>query len=291
MFEGLSVAVVTPFVDGRLDEKGLRRVTEHLLDQGVDGIVATGSTGEAPTLTAAERERVWELVLETARGKAFVLAGTGTNSTEEAIARTRKAASLGVDGCLLVSPYYNKPQPRGLADHFRRVADASPVPVMLYNVPARTGVNIPPEVITELASHPRVVAVKEASGSYDQATEILLGSSITVLSGEDAGTLPLVAVGAKGVVSVAGHLVGRELKAMLEAHARGDADGAAALHRRLYPLVKVLFAETNPAPIKAALARLGLIRNELRLPLVPVGEETAAALAREMDALGLRPPA
>jgi 4-hydroxy-tetrahydrodipicolinate synthase len=290
MFEGVSIAIVTPFADGQVDEAGLRRVIAHVLDQGVDGIVATGSTGEAPTLNPEERERVWRIAVEAARGKAFVLAGTGTNDTEETVARTRRAATLGVDGCLVVAPYYNKPQPRGLLAHFRRVADASDVPLMLYNVPSRTAVNLPPAVITELAAHPRIVAVKEASGSCDQATEILLGSSITVVSGEDAGTLPLAALGARGVVSVAGHLVGRELKEMLSLQARGKAAEAAVLHRRLYPLVKALFAETNPAPLKAALARLGLIRDEVRPPLAAIGEETARTLFAVMNSLGLAAP-
>jgi 4-hydroxy-tetrahydrodipicolinate synthase len=289
MFEGLSVAIVTPFAEGRLDEDGLRRVVAHLLDQGVDGIVATGSTGEAATLSAPERERVWQIVLEEARGKAFVLAGTGTNDTAETLARTRRAAELGVDGCLVVAPYYNKPQPRGLVEHFRRVADASRVPLMLYNVPSRTAVNIPPAVVSELAAHPNIAAVKEASGSWDQASEILRSSSITVLSGEDAGTLPLLALGARGVVSVAGHVAGREIQRMLGLFAKGDASGAAAIHLRLHPLIQALFVETNPAPVKAALARLGLIRDEVRPPLVPAAASTKALLDPILDGLGLLP--
>lgn len=287
MFEGVSVAIATPFRGGALDEPGLLRLLEHVLAQGVAGLVLTGSTGETPTLTLAERERIWEAGVRAAKGRAFVVAGTGTNATAESIELTRRAAEAGVDGCMIVAPYYNKPGPRGLVAHFRTVADASPVPLVLYNVPSRTGVNVLPAVVAEVASHPRIVAIKEASGSPDQATDLLNRTDLTVLSGDDSLTLPLAAAGAHGVVSVAGHLVGRELTSILELARSGKSREAAELHRRIFPLIQALFLETNPAPLKAALSRLGLIENELRLPLVPVGEETARRVVREMERLGL----
>ncbi len=287
MFEGVSVAIVTPFRNGELDEDSLRGLIRHLLAQGVHGLVPTGSTGEAATLDDAERERVWRITVEEARGKAFVVAGTGTNSTRTSIENSRRAKEAGVDGIMLSGPYYNKPGPRGLLAHFTAVADAVDLPMIVYNIPGRTAVNILPATLVELAKHPRIAAVKEASGSLDQVTEILAGCDLTVLSGDDSLTLPMMSVGAKGVVSVAAHVAGKEMVALV-GHAREGRTGeAAALHRRIFPLIKALFAETNPAPVKAALARMGLMGNELRLPLTPVGEGTEALLAREMDALGI----
>jgi 4-hydroxy-tetrahydrodipicolinate synthase len=287
MFEGVSVALVTPFRNGALDEAGLRRLVRYVLDQGVDGIVVTGSTGETATLTRAERERVWAIAREEVKGGAFLIAGTGSNATAETIELTRAACLHGVDGCMVVAPYYNKPQPRGQVAHFTAVADASSVPIMLYNVPSRTALNVLPDAVVEIAQHPKVVAVKEASGSIEQATEILRRSSVTVLSGDDALALPLAAVGGKGVVSVAGHVVGAELVAMLKLHRSGKVEEAAALHRRLAGFIRALFVETNPAPVKAALARRGVIGGDLRAPLASVTPETMALLEREMAALGL----
>ncbi len=285
MFEGVSVALVTPFRDGALDEEALRRLIRHVLDQGVDGLVPTGSTGEAPVLEAAERERVWAITVEEARGRAFVVAGTGTNDTRTSVELSRRAEAAGVDGVMLSGPYYNKPGPAGLEAHFLAVADAVSVPVMVYNIPGRTAVNILPATLARLARHERIVAVKEASGSLEQATQILAETDLTVLAGDDLLALPLGAIGAAGVVSVAGHLVGDRIQAML-GHLRGGRVGEAArIHRELFPLIRALFRETNPAPVKAALAAAGLIQNELRLPLVPVGGETEKILARELAAL------
>jgi len=289
MFEGVSVALVTPFQNGAVDEPGLRRLIRYVLDQRVDGLVMTGSTGEAATMSRAERERVWTIAREEIKGGAFLIAGTGSNATAETIETTKAAARCGADGCLVVAPYYNKPQPRGIVAHFTAVAEASPVPIMLYNVPSRTALNVLPETVIEAAQHPRIVAIKEASGSIEQSVEILRGSSITVVSGDDALALPLAAVGAKGVVSVAGHIVGAELVEMLKLHRSGKADEAAALHRRLSGIFKAIFVETNPAPIKAALARLGVIGGDVRPPLAPATKETLALLEKEMAALGLEP--
>ena len=247
MFEGVSVALVTPFRDGALDEEALRGVIRHVLAQGVDGLVPTGTTGEAPALTEEERDRVWRITVEEARGKAFVVAGTGTNVTRTSIALSRKAARTGVDGVMLSAPYYNKPGPRGIEAHFLAVADAVELPLVVYNIPGRTGVNILPDTLAALARHERIVAVKEASGSLDQVTEILARTSLTVLSGDDALTLPLAALGAHGVVSVAAHVAGREMQAMLRAWREGRPEEAAALHRRLVPLFRALFLDgKNP---------------------------------------------
>jgi 4-hydroxy-tetrahydrodipicolinate synthase len=287
MFEGVSVALVTPFSGGDLDEAALREVVRFVLAQGVAGVFPTGCTGEAGTLSDGERRRIWEICLEEAAGKAFVVAGTGTNATASTIARSREAAAVGVDGCMLISPYYNKPGQAGLLAHYRAVADAVDVPLVLYNVPGRTAVNIVPATLAALAEHPRIVAVKEASGSLDQATETMCLSDLTVLSGDDALTLPMAAAGARGVVSVVGHVAGRELAAMLDAHAAGRVQEAAALHRRLYPLMRSLFLESNPGPIKAALAGLGLVKNELRSPLVPVSAETEREISRRLEAAEL----
>jgi 4-hydroxy-tetrahydrodipicolinate synthase len=289
MFEGVSVALATPFSGGELDEGALRRLVNHVLDHGVAGIVATGTTGETPTLTLAERERIWSLALEVAGGNAFVIAGTGTNSTRESIEFTRRAASIGVDGCMLVTPYYNKPGQKGLTAHFLAVADAVDIPIVLYNVPGRTGVNLLPETVVSMAGHDRIVAIKEASGSLEQTTEILRKTEITVLSGDDALTLPMVAAGARGVVSVAGHLVGGEMASMIDHYRSGRIEEAAIIHQRLSPLFKALFLESNPGPIKAALSHLGMIRNELRLPLIPVETETMSRVVGEMERLGLVP--
>jgi len=286
MFEGVSVAVVTPFSRGDLDEPALRRVVRHVLDQGVDGIVATGSTGEGGTLSDEERVRVWRACAEEATGRAFVLAGTGTPSTETTIRLSRRAKETGVDGCLVVAPAYAKPTPKGLLAHFLAVADAVDLPIVLYNIPGRTAVNVLPETIAILARHPRIVAVKESSGSLDQATEILTRCDITVLSGDDSLAIGHYAAGGKGLVSVAAHVAGRDLVRLDRAMREGRLEEARAIHLRLYPLVRALFLESNPAPVKAALSFLGLIENELRLPLVPVSEGAAVRLREEMTALG-----
>lgn len=291
MFEGVSVAVVTPFENGQLDEPALRRLLLHLLEQGVDGIVATGSTGEAATLTDAEKRRVWSISAEVCRGRAFVIAGTGTNNTAQSVELSRAARECGVDGLMVVTPYYNKPTPDGLEAHYRAIADGAGLPIVAYNVPGRTGYNLPPAVAARLAGVPRVVAIKEASGSVDQGMDIMAQApGLTFLSGEDSLTLPLAAVGGRGIISVVGHLVAREMKAMLAAHARGDVAEAARLHHHILPLVRAVFLESNPGPVKYALARLGILRNELRLPLVPVRPETEAridAALQEADLLSV----
>jgi 4-hydroxy-tetrahydrodipicolinate synthase len=270
-----------------VDWPALRVLTRHLVAGGLDGIVVVGSTGEGATLTAEERRKALETVLDEAHGRAFVIAGTGTNATDSTIQLTRSAKEVGADGAMLVTPYYNKPTPEGIVRHFEAVARAVDLPIIAYNVPSRTGMNLKPETAARLARIPQVVAIKEASGSLDQVSELVQGTSLTVIAGDDSLTVPMMAVGAKGVISVVANVVPGDVKAMVAAMARGDLDSARALHARLYPLVKAMFLETNPGPVKHALSLLGLIADELRLPLVPVTEATGREIEAALRRYGL----
>ncbi len=285
MFEGLTVAMVTPFRGGQVDWDAVDRVVDHLLDGGVDGIVPGGTTGEGPTLGSDDRRELFRRVRQRCGRRAFVLAGTGTNSTEATIAQTRVAREEGADGALVVTPYYNKPTQAGLCAHFLKVAEEVDLPICLYNVPGRSGVSMTPDTIRRVAENPRIVAIKEASGSLDQVTEICRETRLTVLSGDDSLTLPMLAVGASGVVSVVGNVAPAPLKRMVVAFREGRADEALRLHRALYPLARVLFVESNPGPVKHALARLGLVSEEYRLPLVAVSEDSARKIDQVLDAL------
>jgi 4-hydroxy-tetrahydrodipicolinate synthase len=287
MFEGATAAVVTPFRAGQVDWPALRALTRHLITGGLDGIVVLGSTGEGATLSADERRRALETVLEEAKGRVFVIAGTGTNATDSTIQLTRSAKEVGVDGVMLVTPYYNKPTPEGLVRHFEAVARAVDLPIVVYNVPSRTGMNLKPETAARLARIPHVVAIKEAAGSLDQASELVQGTPLTVIAGDDSLTVPMMAVGAKGVISVVANVVPGDVKAMVAAMARGDLAKARELHARLYPLTKAMFLETNPGPVKHALALLGLVADELRLPLVPVTEATGREIEAALRRYGL----
>jgi 4-hydroxy-tetrahydrodipicolinate synthase len=287
MFEGLSVAVVTPFRNGAVDLEGFSSVVKHLLDGGADGLVVCGCTGEAAVLTVEEREELLRAALELARGRAFVVAGTGTNNTKTSIELTERAAALGVDGAMLITPYYNKPGPEGMFRHYSSVADATDLPLILYNVPSRTGISLSPELVARLSQIERVVAIKEAAGSLDQVSQIRSLCPLTVLSGDDSLTLPMLSVGAKGVVSVAGHIAPKQLKSMLAAHASGNVEEAAKIHLSLWPLFKGLFMEVNPTPVKKALVIMGLCGDEVRLPLAPVSDKTAAALEVMLKELGM----
>jgi 4-hydroxy-tetrahydrodipicolinate synthase len=284
MFEGLSVAMVTPFRDGSIDQGAVDGLISHLNDGGVDGLVPAGCTGEAATLDLAEREWLVRRCVERKRPGIFVLAGTGTNVTRTTCDLSRRAEDWGVDGCLVITPYYNKPTQAGLIRHYEEVARATSLPIVLYNVPGRTGVKIEPETIRRLAEIPNIVGVKEACGSLDQVSELCATSKITVLSGDDSLTLPMLAVGAVGVVSVLGNLLPGPLSKMLRAFGRGAIEEARAIHLALFPLMKGLFVESNPGPIKHALHRRGMIAEEYRLPLVPVSERTAAELDRTLAA-------
>jgi 4-hydroxy-tetrahydrodipicolinate synthase len=264
---GCFTAIVTPFRRGQIDWQAFESLIDKQLDAGIDGIVPVGTTGESPTLDFEEHHKVIEFVTSKVERKCLVIAGTGGNSTAEAVELTKHAASVGVDATLQVTPYYNKPTAEGLYRHFATVADEAQLPTVLYNVPGRSGREIPLDVIERLAPHPLMVAVKEAGGSVDRVSAILSLCDITVLSGDDGLTLPMMAVGAKGVISVASNVIPARVRQMVHAALAGDFDRARAMHHQLYPFFNDLFIETNPIPVKAALAELGLIAEEYRLPL------------------------
>lgn len=274
MFDGLTVAMVTPFRNGALDLDATDRLVEFMLDGGVEGLVVSGSTGEAATTSTDERRRLWSFVRERVKGRAPVIAGTGTNNTADSIALTKMAEEIGCDGALVVTPYYNKPTPRGQIAHFTAVARSTRLPLMLYNVPGRTATNTMPDTFEKLQEVQNIVAIKEASGSVDQSSALAARTRFTVLSGDDSLTLPIIAVGGTGIVSVAGQVAPRAMRTLTD-HARaGRMAEAAEAHRRLLPLFKALFVESNPGPVKFLLSAMGLIENELRLPLVPVEPAT-----------------
>jgi 4-hydroxy-tetrahydrodipicolinate synthase len=291
MFEGVGVALVTPFRDDAVDGPALSALAAHVIEGGARALYPCGCTGEATSLTREERARIISATVEAARGKAAVIAGTGTAVTGETVELSREAVRLGADGVMVITPYSCRPTQEGLIAHYRAVADAVDRPIVLYNVPSRTGVSIAPETVARLAEHPRIAAIKEASGSIDQASAIRTRSDIAILAGDDSLCLPLCAVGARGVVSVAGHLVAPELAQLVSDARAGRLPVAEAIHRKLYPLFRALFLETNPAPVKHALKILGFTTGALRLPLVPVRPETAAAIEQAIQALGLTAPA
>jgi len=288
MFAGTYPAIPTPFLDGRLDEAACRRLVAWVVGNGVEGIVACGTTGEAPTLSVEEWARVIEICVEGAAGLP-VIAGTGTNSTAATVARTQEARKRGAAAALVVVPYYNKPTRKGMEEHFRAVAADGGLPVVLYNVPSRTGVNMGAETAVALSHVEGIVAVKEASGSLDQASAILARacSGFTVLSGDDSLSLPLYSLGGHGAISTTAAVAPRQMSDLYRAFAAGDTGAARKLHFDLFPLFGALFAETNPQPAKYALKRLGIIANELRLPMVPVARDTEALVDRALADLGL----
>lgn len=290
MFTGTYTALVTPFRDGRIDEAAFEKLVALQVRGGVDGIVPVGTTGESPTLDYDEHIRVIELAVKFARGRVKVMAGTGANSTKEAIFLTQRAEEVGADGSLQVAPYYNKPTQAGLLAHFKAVAAATKLPLMLYSIPGRCGVEIGIETVQRLAADcPTIVGIKEAGGNADRVSQLraACGPRFEILSGDDSLTLPFMAVGAHGVVSVASNVAPKEVASMVRSFASGDVKKAGKLHARLYPLFKDLFLETNPAPVKAALAMMGIGSEEVRLPLVPVSARTREQLAATMKALGL----
>ena len=283
---GCYTAIVTPFRNGEVDYIALRKLVQRQIAGGVTGLVPVGTTGESPTLSFNEHNKVIEYVANLAVGKCQVVAGTGGNSTSEAIELSKFAASIGVDATLQVTPYYNKPTPEGLYRHFCTIADASGLPVVLYNVPGRTGRDIPVDIVVRLAKHPLMTAVKEAGGSVERVSAILDACDITVLSGDDSLTLPMMAVGAKGVISVASNVMPAEVTAMTKAALDGDYAAAKAMHQRLFPLFRDLFLESNPIPVKAALADLGLIAEEYRLPLCEMAAASRDKLRLTLKSLG-----
>jgi 4-hydroxy-tetrahydrodipicolinate synthase len=274
MFQGSIVALVTPFRGGKVDEPTLRKLVDMHVAKGTDGIVPCGTTGESPTLSHDEHKRVVEIVIEAAAGRLHVIAGTGSNATSEAIDLTAHAKKAGATGALVVNPYYNKPTQEGLYRHFRAVADAVDLPIVVYNIAGRTAVNIETDTLVRIVKDsPNIVGVKEASGSLDQMTQVILacGPDFSVLSGDDNLTLPLMSVGGRGVISVIANIVPRETAEMTHAALAGDWKLARELHLKLFPLSRAAFMETNPIPVKEAMGMMGMLEPEFRLPMCPMG--------------------
>lgn len=289
MFEGTMVALVTPFRRGSIDVERLRSLTAKMVDAGVETIVPTGTTGESATLSHEEHLAVIRHVVEEVRGKIKVLAGTGSNATHEAIELTRAAKEAGADGALLIAPYYNKPTQEGLYQHFALVAKEVPLPIVLYNIPGRTAVKIETETLARLSKIPNIVGVKDSTGSLENVMDSINACrpGFEVYSGEDGLNVPILAVGGRGVVSVLGNLMPKELVRMVRLALSGDIGQAADLQRKYLPLIHALFLETNPIPIKAALALVGEIEEEYRLPLVPMSDQNKRRLKEEMERAGL----
>ncbi len=289
MFSGSIVAIVTPFRNGRIDEKALGELIEFQISNGTDGIVPCGTTGESATLTHEEHTRVVKIAVEAVAGRVPVIAGTGSNSTTEAIALTRQAKAAGANGVLLITPYYNKPTQEGLFQHFKAVAESTDLPVVLYNVPGRTSVNLLPPTVARLSVVPNITGIKEATGSLQQVSEIatLCGERMTILSGDDFTALPTLAVGGKGVISVTANIAPAEMAAMIDAFFAGRLDEARTIHNRLFPLHAAMFLETNPIPVKTALGLMGKCSPEMRLPLCPMSEGNLGTLRQAMKEFGL----
>ena len=288
-FQGSMVAMVTPFRDGKVDDAKIAELVEFHVKNGTDAIIPCGTTGESPTLSHDEHKKVVEVTIKAVGGRVPVIAGTGSNSTTEAIELTEPAKKAGADGVLMVCPYYNKPTQKGLIAHYKVVAEKVDIPIILYNIPGRTGVNMLPETVATLAELPNIVAIKEASGSLDQMTDVIhqCGDRITVVSGDDSLTLPLMSVGGKGVISVIANIIPKETAEMTRAALNGDWKRAREINLRMFPLCKAMFYETNPIPVKTAMQLLGRLNGELRLPLSPMSDANKDKLAKAMKAYGL----
>ncbi|MFS8861325.1 4-hydroxy-tetrahydrodipicolinate synthase [Synechococcus sp. H60.3] len=289
-FGRVLTAMVTPFTpEGELNYEEAARLADYLVTHGSDGLVVCGTTGESPTLTWQEEYELFRVVRDAVAGRAKVIAGTGSNSTREAIEATKKAAQLGLDGSLQVVPYYNKPTQAGLYQHFKAIAQASDLPIMLYNIPGRTGVSLQPETVAKLAELETIVAIKEASGTMDVVSEIrrLTPPHFGIYSGDDSLTLPILSLGGSGVVSVASHLVGPQLQELIQSYSSGQHGQALTYHLRLFPLFKALFIETNPVPIKAALEMQGWRVGQVRPPLVPLQASSLQVLRQVLQEVGL----
>ncbi len=289
-FQGSFVAMVTPFRNGKVDEAKLRELVELHVTHGTDGLIPCGTTGESPTLNHDEHHRVVEIVIEAARGRIRVIAGTGSNSTAEAIEMTKHAERAGAAGALVVNPYYNKPTQEGLYRHFRAVAESVAIPVLLYNIQSRTAINVETDTLARLARDVKnIVGVKEASGSLDQMSQVIAacGPDFSVLSGDDNITLPLLAIGGSGVVSVIANIVPRETAELVHAALDGDWKRARELHYRLFPLARAAFLETNPIPIKEAMAMAGMLEPEFRLPMCRMSDANREKLRAILKPYGL----
>ncbi|MBI4596121.1 MAG: 4-hydroxy-tetrahydrodipicolinate synthase [Candidatus Tectomicrobia bacterium] len=291
MFAGSFVAIVTPFRNGQIDEKSLSELIEFQLKEGTHGIVPCGSTGESATLSHQEHERVIEHTIRVVDGRVPVIAGTGSNSTEEALKLTRHAKKVGADGALMITPYYNKPTQEGLYRHFSLIAEKVDIPIVLYNVPGRTGVNMTPQTVERLAQIPNIVGIKEASGSLQQISDLinLCGDKITVLSGDDGLTLPILSVGGKGVISVTANILPADAASLVTEFEAGNWLKAREINSYLHTINQALFIETNPIPVKTALALMEKISGELRLPLCPMSENNLNTLKQVMKRYNLIP--
>jgi len=289
-FRGAFVAIVTPFIDGRLDEQGLQDLIEFQIAGGTHGIVPCGTTGESATMSHAEHRRVVELTVKTVAGRVPVLAGTGSNSTSESIELTRAAKEAGADGALLITPYYNKPSQEGLFQHFKAVAEAVDIPIILYNVPSRTAVNMLPETVARCAQIANIVGVKEATADLNQISQVirLCPKGFAVMSGDDFTSMPTVMIGGTGVISVTSNVAPKDMSAMMDAALAGDIAKAQELHYKLLPLMQAMFIDTNPVPAKTALMMMGKIKSGLpRLPLYKMNEGNEEKLKKVITAYGL----
>jgi len=289
MFKGALTALVTPFKDGGVDEKALKRLIDLQIEGGIEGLVPCGTTGESATLTYDEHDRVVGLTIEAAAGRVPVIAGTGSNSTAETIMLTRHAEKAGADAALLITPYYNKPTQQGLYEHYKRVSEEVSIPLILYNVPGRTSVNMLPETVARLSEMKNIAGIKEATGDLKQISDVIEFSrkDFSVLSGDDFTTIPLLSIGGHGVISVTSNIVPRETSEMVKLFMLGRAGEALSLHYRLQPLNRAMFLETNPVPVKTALALLGLIEEEFRLPLVKLSQASREKLVCALKNHGL----
>ncbi len=290
MFKGCMTALITPFRDGRVDEEALKALIDTQIENGVAGLVPCGSTGESATLTYEEHDRVVRLTIERAAGRVPVIAGTGSNSTAETLMFTKHAEEAGADAALLISPYYNKPTQQGLYEHYMKVAEEVTLPIFLYNVPGRTGVNILPETVARLSEAANIVGIKEATGDMAQVSDVIEFSEegFTVLSGDDATTFSLLTLGGHGVISVTSNIVPKDMSDMVNSYLSGNLEGSRALHYKLAPLHRAMFLETNPIPVKTALAMMGMIpAAEFKLPLVAMSEANRDLLGAALEAYGL----
>lgn len=288
-FGRVLTAMVTPFDDQLEINLGeAKRLAQYLVDNGSEGIVVAGTTGESPTLSKQEKLQLFAAVREQVGGKATVIAGTGSNDTRESVKLTKEAEKTGVDGIMAVVPYYNKPCAEGLYAHFKAIAEATSLPILLYNIPSRTGINLAPATVAKLAQIPNIVAIKEAAGSMDQVTELkrVLPSDFAVYSGDDSLTLPILALGGVGIISVAAHVAGREILEMVTAYQAGEIEKASLLHQRLFPIFKSMFVTSNPVPVKAAVNLLGIKAGGVRLPMMDASPEVIAIVTQSLKELG-----
>lgn len=290
MFKGAFTALITPFKDGMVDETGLKRLIEFQVKNSMDGIVPCGTTGESATLSYEEHERVIETAIEAAAGRMLVIAGTGSNSTSETIMLTRHAEKAGADAALLITPYYNKPTQQGLYEHYKKVAEETSLPLILYNVPGRTGVNMLPETVARLSEIKGIAGIKEATGDLKQVSDVLefAGKGFSVLSGDDFTTLPLLSIGGHGVISVTSNIAPKDVSAMVNGFLSGNIEKAKKLHYRLEPLNRAMFLETNPIPVKTAVSLMGMAEEEFRLPLVRISPKNRVRLKEALKAFGIK---